>query len=306
MNTPRIISLIASSTETLCALGFQHLLVGRSHECDYPISVSNLPACSSAKFDTNGTSSEIDDRVQNTLKEALSVYNVDIEKLQNLNPSLIITQDQCDICAVSLSDVQKAVDEKLQSNPAIISLAPNSIEDIFSGIKEIANALDEPQKGIDLVNSLSHRIEKIRSLTKTAMNKPKVACIEWIDPLIGAGNWIPEIVSSAGGVNTIGQTGRNALRLALSELERVDPEYIVAMPCGWGIEKARQEIDTLARQKFWPRLKAVKENKVFLADGNHFFNRPSPRIVESIEILAEILHPELFEQKHYESDWVRY
>lgn len=306
MNTQRILSLIASSTETICALGFEHLLVGRSHECDYPTSVTNLPICSSAKFDTNGTSTEINSRVKDTLRDALSVYNVNIDQLQSLNPTLIVTQDQCDVCAVSLNDVKKAVKENLKSNPRIISLAPDTIEDIYKGIKEIAEAIDEPESGQELVRSMSDRIKRIENQSKAIEHKPRVACIEWIDPLIGAGNWIPELVEVAGGTNTIGHAGRHAPRLPTWELEDVNPEYIIAMPCGWGIEKARKEMDTLSQQDFWPQLRAVQENKVFLTDGNHFFNRPSPRIVESIEILTEILHPEIFGDKHYGTGWTRY
>ncbi len=306
MSDHRIISLIASSTETLCALGFQNNIVGRSHECDYPPSILSLPPCSEAKFNTSGTSKGIDERVINTLKEALSVYRVDVDLLEKLQPTLIVTQDHCEVCAVSLKDVEAAARQVLTTKPKIISLAPNSLNDLIQGIQEIANALRAPEKGETLIGKMNHRMDTVKESVQQAQSKPSVVCVEWIDPLMAAGNWVPELVEMAGGTDLLGIPKAHTPRLPIEKLVEADPDMIISMPCGWDIAKTRQEMNTALQTDTWQSLRAVKNGHLYLTDGNQYFNRPGPRVVDSLEILAEILHPNLCSYGYEGKGWERY
>src|SRR5262249_46036057 len=191
---PRIVSLIASATEIVCALGFERHLVGRSHECDYPESVKRLPVCTEPKFNTEGTSYEIDQRVKAIVQESLSVYRVDGEKLRDLEPDVIVTQAQCEVCAVSLREVERTVCAWLQSCPKLVSLMPNALADVWTDIKLVAEALDARDTGNDLIARLQGRMAVIAEKARAFSRRPTVACIEWIDPLMAAGNWMPELV----------------------------------------------------------------------------------------------------------------
>jgi len=300
---PRIVSLIASATEIVCALGFEAQLVGRSHECDYPLSVKGLPGCTEPKFDIHGSSAEIDQRVRAVLQQALSVYRVDADKLRELQPDVIVTQTQCEVCAVSQKDVELAVCGWLDSRPTIVSLAPNSLPDVWTDIRRVAEALNAPQRGETLIQELQRRIDLIAAIAQKQPAHPTVACIEWIEPLMMAGNWMPELVEYAGGSLLFGEAGKHSPRLAWEEFVRQDPDTIFVMPCGWDIPKARAEMSALTSKPEWPGLRAVRQRRVFLTDGNQYFNRPGPRLVESLEILAEVLHPGAFSFGHEGSGW---
>ncbi|MBL8794044.1 MAG: cobalamin-binding protein [Planctomycetia bacterium] len=301
----RIVSLIASSTEIVCALGLEDQLVGRSHECDYPPSVKHLPYCTEPKFDIHGSSLEIDQRVRGVLQEALSVYRVDAEKLRDLRPDVIVTQTQCEVCAVSQKDVEQAVCAWLDARPTIVSLSPNALDDIWADIRRVAAALQVVERGESLVARLQARMTAIAAMARQQAHRPTVACIEWIEPLMSAGNWMPELVEQAGGRLLFGEAGQHSPKLAWEEFVRADPEVICVLPCGWDIPKAREELHALERKPEWPNLRAVREGKVYLTDGNQYFNRPGPRLVESLEILAEVLHPAVFSFGHEGSGWVR-
>jgi iron complex transport system substrate-binding protein len=302
---PRIVSLIASATEIVCALGLEDQLVGRSHECDYPESVKRLPVCTAPKFDVGGTSREIDRHVKTVLQEALSVYRVDADRLRELRPDVIITQSHCEVCAVSLRDVEQAVCDWIDSRPRIVSLAPNALADVWDGIRRVADALGVPERGRALVGRLRQRTAGIAEKARALPHRPTVACIEWIDPLMAAGNWMPELVEMAGGVNLFGEAGKHAPWMTWEELVGRDPEVIVVLPCGFAIERTRQDMPCLTQRPEWPRLRAVRQERVYLADGNQYFNRPGPRLVESLEILAEVLHPEAFPFGHEGTGWQR-
>ena len=306
MTDPRIVSLIASSTETICALGFEEQLVGRSHECDYPPAVLNLPKCSEAKFDLNGSSLEIDQRVQDTLQNAISVYKVFADELERLKPTHIITQDHCEVCAVSFKDVEAAAKELISSSPKIVSLAPNSLDDIYGGIVEIADSLASKDKGESLVSHMQFRLNKVAELTSGCSKKPTVICVEWIEPLMAAGNWVPDLVQIAGGKDLLGIPNAHTPKIKMSQLVEADPDKIIDMPCGWNIEKNRTEMDQALKSSEWQSLRAVQAGELYLTDGNQYFNRPGPRIVESTEILAEIFHPDIAHYGHAGSGWVRY
>jgi len=305
MAKPRIISLIASATEIVCALGFESQMVGRSHECDFPASVKGLPVCTSAKFEVEGLSYEIDERVKAILQEALSVYRVDADLLESLQPTHIITQSQCEVCAVSLKDVEQAVCQFTGSQPVIVSLEPNALADVWSDIRRVAAALNEPARGDALVARLRRRMEEIAAKAQTSPARPTVACVEWIDPLMAAGNWMPELVEMAGGLNLFGEAGKHSPWMSWEEIVAANPDVIFISPCGFDIARTMHETHLLAGKPEWGELKAVKDSRVFVADGNQYFNRPGPRMVESLEILAESLHPELFHFGHEEKGWIR-
>jgi iron complex transport system substrate-binding protein len=302
---PRIVSLIASATEIVCALGFEDSLVGRSHECDYPPSVRRLPVCTAPKFATDGTSYEIDQRVKAIVQEALSVYRVDGELLRELEPDVIVTQCHCEVCAVSLREVERTVCAWLRQCPQLVALEPNALADVWASIERVAEALAVPARGAEVVQHLQQRMEAIAARARALPERPTVACIEWVEPLMAAGNWMPELVELAGGVNLFGQAGRHAPWMSWEQLCERDPDVVVLLPCGFDIARTRQDLPLLTRRPEWPNLRAVRSGRVFVTDGNQFFNRPGPRLVESLEILAEVLHPEAFHFGHEGTGWQR-
>jgi iron complex transport system substrate-binding protein len=298
----RVVSLLPSSTEIVCALGMIDALVGRSHECDYPEAVKTLPVCTAPKFDPHGTSAQINERVREVLREALSVYRVDEALLQSLQPNVIVTQSLCEVCAVSLAEVQQAVCT-WSDTARIVSLEPNRLEDVFSDIERVAEALGVPERGAALVAQLRARIAAIAERTRAIQAKPTVACLAWIDPLMAAGNWIPELVEMAGGINLFGESGAHSPWLTWEALREADPEVIIMLPCGFDMARTAQDLPILEALDGWQSLRAVRSGRVYLTDGNQYFNRPGPRLVESLEILAEILQPDLFNFGHRGTGW---
>lgn len=303
--TARIVTLLPSATEIVCALGFEDHLAGRSHECDFPSSVTRVPALTEPKFNPEGTSAEIDQRVKKIVGEALSVYRVDAARLRELRPDVIVTQSQCEVCAVSERDVEAAVAEWLGVRPQIVSLAPYSLDDIFTDMQRVADALDAHARGAELVQRLRARLTKIAEKASTARERPRVATIEWIDPLMAGGNWMPTLVEMAGGTNLFGKAGEHSPWMKFEELIAADPDVILISPCGFNMNRAAQDLPALTDRAEWNGLRAVRARRVFMADGNQYFNRPGPRIAESLEILAEIGHPELFSFGHEGAGWRR-
>ncbi len=301
----RVVSLIASSTEIICALGCADQLVGISHECDYPPEILHLPRCTATKFATDGTSYDIDQRVKAIVQEGLSVYRVDAQRLQQLRPDVIVTQTQCEVCAVSPRDLQEAACALLDPSPQIVNLHPDQLNDIWEDIRRVARALHVEAHGEALIAQLHARMTAIATKSATAAHRPTVAYIEWIDPLMAGGNWMPELIAMAGGDNCFGRAGRHSPWLSWEELCATDPEVMVIAPCGFDIARSLQDLPVLMQRTEWPRLRAVQNRRVFVADGNQFFNRPGPRVVESLEILAELFHPELFQCGHEGSGWQR-
>lgn len=304
MTEHRIVSLIASATEIVHALGCGDQLVGRSHECDFPPSVLDLPACSEAKLDASVSSREIDEQVKAILQNAVSVYRVFEDELERLRPTVVITQTQCEVCAVSLKDVEEAVCNLISSQPELVALEPMDLKDIWEDIRKVAIALDVEDRGQLLVENLQSRLDQIQSQTAEIENHPTLFCMEWIDPVMSAGNWVPELAGIAGGKNLFGEAGKHSPWVEWEEILEADPEVIAIMPCGFGIERTILELSPLFENPYWVQLSAVRNGKVFLTDGNQYFNRPGPRVVESTEILAEILHPENFQFGHAGTGWI--
>lgn len=292
----RIVSLLASATEIACALGLEDRLVGRSHECDFPESITRLPVCTSPTFAVTGSSADIDRRVKETLQSETSVYAVDAARLDALRPDVIVTQTQCEVCAVSLRDVESAV-AGMRTRPRVVSLNPNSLADVWADVRAVATGYGIPERGVALVADLQ---ERMRSVADRVANRtrPTVACIEWIDPLMAAGNWVPELVELAGGTNLFGEPGRHSPWMTWADLVRRDPDVIVMMPCGFDLERTKAELPALTTRPGWSDLGAVRTGRVWAANGNAYFNRPGPRLVEALELLAEAVHPDVFRFGH--------
>jgi len=302
----RIVSLIASASEILAALGLTRDQVGRSHECDFPAEIAALPICTSPAFVTSGSSAEIDQRVKAQIANALSVYEVSRETLDQLQPTHVITQTQCRVCAVSLEDVERALIGWVSSRPKLIALEPNALADVWSDIQHVAAACGVPERGERVVETLQGRIREISALACHSDRRPRVACIEWHEPLMAAGNWVPELVEMAGAVNLFGQAGAHSPWMTWQELLEADPDVVITMPCGFDLDRTRSEMYWLTGRPQWSKLRAVESGQVYVADGNQYFNRPGPRLVESLQILAEILHPEAFAPSLEGAGWQRY
>eukprot|EP01037_Dinobryon_pediforme_P007217 gene7217-7286_t len=302
----KIVTLLPAATEIVCALGLEKNLVGRSHECDYPLSVKQLPVCSEANFPDGLSSNAIDVKVKEILADALSVYSVKRETIKELDPDVVITQAQCEVCAVSLTEVEAALTNYLDKETRVISLQPNALDDIFDNIKSVGEGLNVSEAADILIEQLRERVDIIRHKLKYIENKPTVGCIEWLQPLMLSGNWVPELVSIAGGVSVLAQSGQHSPYVQWEDIRLQDPDVLVVMPCGFGIERTLKEIDLLIARPGFAELKAVKNKRLYIADGNQYFNRPGPRIVDSIEILAEIIHPKQFIFGYEGDGWIKF
>jgi iron complex transport system substrate-binding protein len=303
----RIVSLLPSATEIVCALGYESSLVGRSHECDFPTGIERLPVCTESKVHGALTSEEIHARVGAILEHDISVYRVDAELLRELEPTHIVTQVQCDVCAVSLRDVEAAVaDWAGMEAPRIVPLNPQSLEDVFADIARTAHAIGDDEAGGALVGRMRDAMQSIALTAADAHDKPRVATIEWLAPLMSAGNWAPELVHLAGGIDVLGEAGKHSAWMEWEQLEAADPDLLVIFPCGFGLRDVERDLHHLTRRGEWPRLRAVRSGDVFLIDGNQYLNRPGPRLVESLEIFAEIFHPDRFAFGHEGKGWVQW
>lgn len=294
---PRIVSLIASATEIVHALGALDHLVGRSHECDFPPSVAAIPALTRPKFKVEGSSREIDQRVKALVEAGLAVYEVDADALRALAPDVILTQDQCEVCAVSLRDVEAAVGSWVGADTRVVSLRPHTVADVTSDILRVGEAIGRPLAAQVLVGRMQSRFRDIQQEV-VAEVRPRVAFIEWIDPLMSGGHWMPELITAAGGINLFGSAGQGSPWIALSDIVAADPDVIVVAPCGYDRPTVKREMAVLEADPTWRGLRAVAAGAVAYADGNAFFNRPGPRLIDTLEILAEILHPRVASYGH--------
>jgi iron complex transport system substrate-binding protein len=293
LRQPRVISLIASATEILHALGGGDMQVARSHECDHPPAVLDLPQLTRAKFKVHGaTSAEIDRSVKGLLEQGLAVYEVDADRMRTLEPDVILTQDQCEVCAVSLADVERALCTWTGSPARVVSLRPHTLSDVYADIQTVADAIGMAKAGRDLVASMQSRMAEIASRVEGRL-RPKLGFVEWIEPPMSGGHWMPEIISIAGGISPFGVSGENSPWVSWDDMAAADPDILLVAPCGYDIATSLPELESLRSHSVFKHLRAVREGRVFVADGNAFFNRPGPRLVESTEILAEIMHPDV-------------
>jgi iron complex transport system substrate-binding protein len=288
----RIASLLPSATEIVCAVGGRKDLVGRSHECDYPPDVETVPVLTRARIGPIARSRAIDAAIREVLAEALAVYAIDLEGLRQAAPDVIVTQDLCDVCAVSLDDVHAALARLAQKNVVIANLHPTRLEDIWADVRRVSDAIGRAEAGGEVVRDRTARVERIAERARRATRRPAVLSIEWIDPVMIGGMWMPELIALAGGEPLVTIPGQHAPTLATPQLAALDPEVLVIKPCGFDRERTLAELTTLRQTLPWsawgPR------RRVYVADGNAYFNRPGPRIVESLEILAACVHPETF------------
>ncbi len=298
MNDIRIASLLAGGTEIVCALGLGDNLVAISHECDFPPQALDKPRVTVAHLSTQMPSAAIDAEVKRRIRAGEPLYAVDVERLASLRPDIVITQSQCEVCAVSTRDVQSRIEDVEHLKHArVVSLNPSTLESVFGDIERIGEAAGCANRAHQYVASLRERVERVRARTAalSEAERPRVACIEWIDPLMLAGNWVPEMIAIAGGSSPLPPTGDHSTYSSWEELIAYDPQVILVAPCGFDLPRTLTESASLTERPGWAALSAVRNHRAFAADGNAYFNRSGPRLVDSLELLAWIAHPGLFE-----------
>jgi iron complex transport system substrate-binding protein len=297
----RVVSLLASGTEIVCALGAGDELVGRSHECDNPAWVRSLPACTEPAFDVSVSSREIDAEVNRRVRAGEPLYRVHSELVGQLAPDLIITQEHCEVCAVTPADVERGGCATRAAR--VLALTAGSLNGIFDGMLRVADALGRASAGRDLVARERQRLDAVRART-AHLRRPSVGMLEWTDPLFAMGNWAPELVEIANGDPLLGSKGRHSRAIPAEDLLHADPEYLIVAPCGFGLERAINETRVLQAQPWWDSLSAVQAGRVAFADGNMFFNRSGMTVARTAEIMAEILHGEVFGDSEQTAHWV--
>lgn len=297
----RLVSLLASATEMIAELGALDQLVGRSHECDYPPTVLALPAVSTVAIDTAVSSAQIDAQIkqlagtrqmpEEAALRALSIYAIDIDLLQELRPDVIFTQAQCEVCAVSERDVAQAVAQLTGLRPRIVSLTPHRLADVWEDVVRVGEAIGRAEQAQQLTQNYRQRLEQLRTHCDrlAGKQKPRVAVLEWLDPLMGAGNWTPELVMYAGGEALFGEIGQHTPWLSWEELQAADPDILILAPCGFTLNRTMQDLPLLQQHPAWSDLRAVKQGQAYAIDGNAYLNRSGPRLVESAELLARAL-----------------
>jgi iron complex transport system substrate-binding protein len=297
----RIASLLASGTELVCALGLGERLVGRSHECEDPAWVRRLPQLSRPTFPIDGPSGEIDRHVRERLRAGRPLYEVDEARLEALAPDVILTQTHCEVCAVSPGDLACGVPARLERR-RVVALDGGTLETVLEGFGRVADVLGVAAEGRALVTSLRARADAVAARVRE-LSRPRVACIEWIDPVFAMGNWGPELVALAGGEGVLGQPAAKSTTTAWEAVVAADPEVLIVAPCGFTLERTLRELPSLATRPGWSELRAVRAGRVFAADGNTYFNRSGPSLFETPEVLAEMLHPAMFEPLHRDRAW---
>ncbi len=295
--SPRIASLLASSTEILFALGLGDQVVAISHECDYPPEASDRPRVTTTLVDASRASSEIDAQVRAAAETHQPLYALDLPLLAELRPDLIVTQAQCDVCAVRYDDVIAAVrSEPALRDTRVIALNPRSLADILDDIRRVGRAVGREVAADEFVARLQRRVDAVRTVSADLppVRRPRVLCIEWTDPLMVSGNWLPELIELAGGHGYIRTYGAHSACTEWADLAAWQPEVIVIMPCGFDLARASAEALTLVHLPGWADLPAIRTGRVYAADGNALFNRSGPRIVDSLEVLAHLVRPDRF------------
>ena len=290
----RICTLLPSATEIAFALGLGDSVVAVSHECDYPPEARQKPVVVRARIDSDTcTSREIDTLVQQQLSQGGSLYGLDLELLGSLNPDLILTQGLCDVCAVGYNDVMAAA-AALRPPARVLSLSPGSLGEVLRDITRVGNATGTSKKAETLVSTLRERVGRVAARVPQDGPRPRVACLEWLDPLYSAGHWVPEMVELAGGTDVLAAKHEPSARVSLEALAEAAPEVLVLMPCGFDERRTLKEWEPLKDLPAWQAIPAVANGRVFAVDGSSFFNRPGPRLVDGLETLARLIHPTLF------------
>jgi len=290
----RIVSLLPSTTEIVCALGLEESLVGITHECDYPPSVSQKPRLTASRISQETMSSaEIDHAVRSQLDGHGSIYDLDEVRMRELNPDLILTQELCDVCAVSYQTVERAA-RMFEADVRVVSLEPNTIGDILENIRMVGELTGRKREGGKLTDDLSARLDRVKEQTAGIAYRPRTLMLEWLEPAFAPGHWVPEQVAIAGGDQGFGQPGRPSTTTTAEEIRAYAPEVIVLIPCGYYKEDILRQLPSANLPAGWQDLPAVKSGAVWATDATSYFSRPGPRVVDGVEILARILHPEIF------------
>jgi iron complex transport system substrate-binding protein len=283
----RIISLVPSATEMLFALGLGEDVVGVTHECDYPAEAQRLPKVTRDVLPAGLSSAEIDAAVKERTLAGESIYELDADALHDLEPDLIVTQALCSVCAVSYDDV-RAIAEEIDTQPMVISLDPRTVGEVLGDARTLAQATDTKDAAVDLVQEASARIDRIRVLTRKAPRRPRVVALEWLDPPYAAGHWTPQLIEFAGGEDVRGFAGENSEQCSWEEVAAAKPDIVIVMPCGYDVEIAHREAE-MHRDE----LAAIGADEVVAVDAAAYFSRPGPRLIDGLELLGHILHPEL-------------
>lgn len=288
----RIVSFLPSATEILYELGAGNQIVGVTHECNFPDDAKRKPCVIHSSFDySQMDSKEIDSKVIQLLQSGEDIYTIDEQVLKKANPDLIITQGLCEVCSPFTKEVSRAV-SILNDKPDVVILDPHNLDDILTNIMDVATKINKTKQAKNVIMSLQKRIDHVKN--KPVKFRPKVLCVEWLDPLFTAGHWIPQMVEMIGGINGISVPGEPSRRMEVKEIVKFDPDIVVLMPCGFGIPRIREEYKPLAASKEWKSLRAVQNNQVYAVDANSYFSKSSPRTITGLEILAKIIHPENF------------
>jgi iron complex transport system substrate-binding protein len=285
----RIVSLLPSATEIICAVGLRDQLVGVTHECDFPQSVRPLPKVTRTLIPTDATSAAIDAMVRERARSRLPLYQLDLPTLFSLRPDLIVTQALCDVCAVDENQIRQAA-VGMSWGPEVINLEPISFADVFASMRAVARAARVTDEGKSAIDAFAPRIKAVTDRSRKSREQPSVVFLEWLDPLFCSGHWNPELVELAGGRELIGRAGVRSRRIELGELRQADPDVLFIACCGFSIERATVDLERLGAEAGWKELKAVTSNRVVVADGSAYFNRPGPRLLDSLEILADAIH----------------
>jgi iron complex transport system substrate-binding protein len=295
MTTPqKIVSFLPSATEMVCALGLGDQLAGVTHECDYPPEVVGKPIVVRNVLPVeNMSQAEIDVAVAQRMRDGLSLYQVDEALLQELAPDLILTQNLCQVCAPSGNEVSEVL-RLLTKKPEVLWLTPQSLQEIAANLSELGQATGRIEEAEKLIATFRNRLEKIETTTRKLKDRPRVFCIEWLDPIYCSGHWMPEMVEIAGGVDALARKGTDSVRLPWSDVVEWAPEVLIITPCGFNLEQVTEQTPQLMNYPGWSDLPAVRDGRVFAVDANSYFARPGPRVVEGTELLAHLFHPDLF------------
>jgi iron complex transport system substrate-binding protein len=283
----RVVSLVPAGTEIACALGAGTELVAVTHDCDFPAAVRSLPRVTRSTIAVGATSRAIDTAVREAAERGESTFHLDADALAAARPDLLLGQTLCEVCAVTVAQLPRTIDPP----PVVVPLDGDSLEGIFKDIARAGEALGRSDAARALVTSLRGRIARVQALVADEP-LPSVVCLEWLDPLFGVGHWVPEQVALAGGHELLGRAVARSVEVTLADVAGADPDFVFVMPCGFDAERAVRESAALRADARWSALRAVREGHVFALDGNAYFSRPGPRVVDGIELLASLLHPD--------------
>ena len=294
----RIVSFLPSATETLYELGAGSQIVGVTHECKYPPQAGKKPQVIRSSFDPGQmTGKEVDNKIVELMHSGNDIYTVDEKMLKRVSPDLIIAQGLCEVCSPFTKEINRAVSVLEDHRPDVLVLDPHDLDDILISIMDVAEKIGKVREGRKLVASLQKRIDMVRSSSNMKVkHRPKVLCVEWIDPLFTAGHWVPQMVEYTGGINGLSSAGEPSRRMDIDEAVQLDPDIIVLMPCGFDIQQTYKELPVLASNEKWKSLQAVKNGNVYAVNANAYFSKPGPRTVVGLEIIAKILHPETLQR----------